>query len=178
MTEVVDGQQAKPNGESATDCSPMLVKRENLASSLGRQRDYACNTWHMKRSVHTAAGMAHQEGSCGMEAPAPHPGGGGEGLYTDSSQLVCNATLPRVFTTFKPSEPTEGYESPHSEREGYILKAIARDTEGPYYFKLDHISSMVDANDLTSPDGHKPDLVPGCIECQERTHMQSCQSIV
>lgn len=170
MTEVVDGQPSKANGESATDCSPMLVKRDNIIT-LDRQRDYTCNTWHMKRPP-SGVGMNHQDGT----SVEGQPQAGGEVLHHE--QLMCNATLPRVFTTFKPSEPTEGYEDPHSEREGYILKAIARDTEGPYYFKLDHISSLGDG-DLTSPDGHKPDLVPGCLECQERTqHMQSCQSIV
>ena len=169
MGDVVDNQQAKPNAESATDCSPMLVKRDNFVT-LQRQRDYTCNTWQIKRPLPVPSGVTQDGGNSEISPQT------GENIRHEG-QTSRTATLPRVFTTFKPSERSEDYESPRSEREGYIIKALARDTEGPYYFKLDHITSVMDA-ELTSPDGHKPDLVPGCMECQERTHMQSCQSIV
>ena len=80
------------------------------------------------------------------------------------------ATLPRgsiprlnVFTTFKPPDHVDGFVSPDCRRH----ECFRTSEDSPYYFKLD----VRDSKDTL--DGiHKPDIVHGCLECQDRINLQ------
>ena len=146
-----------------TDCSPMLLKRDSFHSVASQKY---CNTWQMKRPL-----------------PNPNPATGEQekdedaqsrdDVITPDSVHTLSHTFPRgvkVFTTFKPPDHLEGYESPKSQHGEYYLTRNC-DRDGPYYFKLD--PSLGVSKESDHGEGLKPDLVPGCLECQaqDRTHM-------
>ncbi len=151
--------QSKLNAESGmTDSSPMLVKR----GSIGSQK--YCNTWQMKRPLPNP-NVPGAEDCCKEEAAHID-----DVIVTDPHMLP--HTFPRgvkVFTTFKPPEHLEGYESPKSQHGEYFVTRNC-DGDGPYYFKLDSSLGPIRKGGENG-EVLKPDLVPGCLECQDRTHM-------
>lgn len=170
--------QCKANADSVTDCSPMLVKRDDLSYT---HKEQYYNTWQHQRSLgmpvlhgvephagqrnsvdlHSLEGLDQEDGTVddlvSPEGPSPP-------ILSHYHTLPRSAIGP-IFTTFKPGKcPLDGDCSPTSPRPADCV--IRTCDEGPYYFKLDHVNSNKD-----DVDGHKPDLVPGCLECQaqERT---------
>ena len=181
--------QCKANADSVTDCSPMLVKRDDLTYT---PKEQYYTSWQHQRSL----------GLPVMHGVDAHSGGVGgqrnsvdlhslEGVDQDDSTvddlvspegpsppvLSHYHTLPRsaigpIFTTFKPGKcPLDGDCSPTLHRSSDCV--IRTCDEGPYYFKLDQVNS-VNKDD----DGHKPDLVPGCLECQAQERTQNHHSVV
>ena len=181
-----DGQGSglkQPTGGTASqDCEPILAKRSASLSSHRSQQsreqrsDYSCavGTWgHNKRPSKSAVTTPSGESNPRVRHMSS------DDILNEqtglTSQQSC-ATLPRgsvprlnVFTTFKPPEHIEGFVTP----DGRGHECFRTSEDSPYYFKLD----VGDSKDTL--DGiHKPDIVHGCLECQDRLNLQQQHSVV
>ena len=160
---------SKANLDTSTDVSPMLLKQPTHPS------DYS--TWQRCRPLpaHSSIPSSLQHGGA---SESPHLADSAARSQPGRHTLP-RISIPKVFTTFKPEQDIpEGYDSPPPERIEYILRPC---DEGPYYFKLDTGVNCKEpgCKDTDSVDGLKqPDLVPGCIECQDRTEQRSRHSVV
>ena len=150
--------QSKLSMDLSHDSSPMLVKR---ASSIpGQTRDYS--SWQNCRPLPEPSKILADGDDRDIKT------------YTHRHTLP-RITMPKVFTTFKP--PDHGEDCAHSapERVEYVIRTC---DEGPYYFKLNPNDPNAPSRETESVDGLKPDLLPGCMECQERLECRPRHSVV
>ena len=156
----------------------MLAKRSSSLTSHRSQQsreqrsDYSCTgTWgHSKRPSKLAVTTPS------WDSNPPVRNLSSDDILSEQTGLTSPqscATLPRgsvprlnVFTTFKPPEHVDG-------PDGRRHECFRTSEDSPYYFKLD----VRDSKDAL--DGiHKPDIVHGCLECQDRINLQQQQHSV
>ena len=158
----------------------MLTKRSASLNSHRSQQsrdqraDYSCTgTWgHSKRPTKsTSTTPSGDNNPCIRHMSSDNILSDQTGLTSQSCGTIPRGSVSRlnVFTTFKPPEHMDGVVSPDSRRH----ECFRTSEDSPYYFKLD----VRDSKDTL--DGiHKPDIVHGCVECQDRVHLQQQHSVV
>ena len=196
------GDALKPGGVGGgQDMEPMLVKRSaslgSYKSQQGHNKDYGyIGTWgHSRRPTSGAATplsapMASQSSilttvaaECPQQPQRQHASN--EDILNDQNNssnnkpctgatLMCRSPQQKlnVFTTFKPGEDPYNIENASN----HIHQCFRTSDESPYYFKLDVMDKGEDGKDGIRI--RKPDIVHGCLECQDRIHLQQQHSVV
>ncbi len=166
----------------ATRSASLTSHRSSQAARDTRSAagDYGCiGTWgHNKRPSKSTATTPSGGESKPINARARHMSS--DDILSDQTGLTSQScgTLPRgsvprlnVFTTFKPPDHVEGFLPPQDG--GRRHECFRTSDDSPYYFKLDARDSKEALEGI-----HKPDIVHGCLECQDRLHLQQQHSVI